>query len=656
MASDEQDPVGTLRGVRTSIKWTRYAPDVLPLFVAEMDHEVAPEIRQALVERVQQSDLGYLDGPGPLAPAFAAFARDRWGWDVDPARVYLATDVSVGIVETLRLALPDGGRVAITPPVYPPFFELVEEARCQVEEVPLLERWGVYRLDLDGLERAFADGVRVFLLCNPHNPIGLVHDRADLVALAELAARYDVLVISDEIHAPLTHPGVQFTPFASIAEPLGARSVCVTSASKGWNLAGVKCSVIVAGDTRTTELLDTLWEEVACRTSILGLHANVAAFSLAVGWLDDVVDRIVANDRLLAKLLAEHLPGVVYARPRAGYLAWLDFRGARPRRRPGGAAPGARVRGAQLRLAVRGAGGGGSPGSTWRARRRPCARRCSASLPRTRRARRRVSSGTSPDGDCGRPPLLPRSATRVGRPQMTVPDLGAVLRSGIVLLCFSTRNRPPGHHERPMPLDELVQLELDTYREACGPHPRPPPASAATGRRVRAPPARRAPRRVPVRQRTHRGPATPGNPGDAGARDHPCVRRRGGRPMTTKHTVRAQRDGRSWLVWIDDELRTQARRQRDVELMARDWLANMHDRDADSFTLDVEFVLPDSVRAHLDRAVELRAEADRARRAATNETAAAARELHEAGLTLREIGPLLDVSYQRAQQLVAAAE
>ncbi len=207
MADDEQDPVGTLRGVRTSIKWTRYAPDVLPLFVAEMDHDVAPAIRQALVERVQQSDLGYLDGPGPLAPAFAQFARDRWGWAVDPERVHLATDVSVGIVESLRLALPEGGRVAITPPVYPPFFELVEEARCRVEEVPLTEQWGVYRLDLAGLERAFADGVRVFLLCNPHNPMGLVHDRADLEALAELAARYDVLVVSDEIHAPLTHPG-----------------------------------------------------------------------------------------------------------------------------------------------------------------------------------------------------------------------------------------------------------------------------------------------------------------------------------------------------------------------------------------------------------------------------------------------------------------
>ena len=283
MASDEQDPVGTLRGVRTSIKWTRYAPDVLPLFVAEMDHDVAPAIRQALIERVSQSDLGYLDGPGPLAPAFAQFALDRWGWEIDPSRIHLATDVSVGIVESLRLALPDGGRVAITPPVYPPFFELVEEARCQVEEVPLLEQWGQYRLDLEGLERAFADGVGVFLLCNPHNPVGLVHDRADLVAIAELAAKYDVLVISDEIHAPLTHPGVQFTPFAAVAEPLGARSVCVTSASKGWNLAGVKCSVIVAGDPRTAALLDTLWEEVACRTSILGLHANLAAFTLGDG-------------------------------------------------------------------------------------------------------------------------------------------------------------------------------------------------------------------------------------------------------------------------------------------------------------------------------------------------------------------------------------
>ena len=323
---DEQDPVQHIRGIRTSIKWTRYRPDVLPLFVAEMDFGIAPGIADALVERVRSSDLGYLDGPGPLAPAFARFARERWGWEVPPERVHLATDVSVGIVETLRIALPDGGPVAITPPVYPPFFELVEEARCRVVEVPLRERWGDWTLDLDGLEAAFRDGTRVFLLCNPHNPVGLVHPRATLEALAALAARYDVLVVSDEIHGPLTHPGVTFSPFAPIAEAAGARAVTVTSASKGWNLAGVKCSVVVAADDRSAALLDTLNDEVACRTSILGLHANVQAYA-EVAWLDDAIARIVANDRLLAALLAEHLPGVVYHRPRAGYLAWLDFRG-----------------------------------------------------------------------------------------------------------------------------------------------------------------------------------------------------------------------------------------------------------------------------------------------------------------------------------------
>jgi cystathionine beta-lyase len=326
MSEFTSDEVESIRGERTSIKWTRYAPEVLPLFVAEMDYGIAQPIADELVARIRTSDLGYLDGPGPLAPAFADFAAARWGWRVEPSRVHIATDVSVGIVETLRLALPEGGRVAITPPVYPPFFELIEEARAAVVEVPLSETWGVWSLDLDGLERAFADGVGVFLLCNPHNPLGLVHDRDTLRALAEIAARHDVLVISDEIHGPLTHPGAVFSPFAPIAEAAGARSVVVTSASKGWNLAGVKCSVVVAGDERTAALLDLLTDEVACRTSILGLHANRAAFS-CTDWLDDAVARIVANDRLLDRLLKEHLPGVVYHRPRAGYLAWLDFRG-----------------------------------------------------------------------------------------------------------------------------------------------------------------------------------------------------------------------------------------------------------------------------------------------------------------------------------------
>lgn len=325
MSIVEVAPLARLRRERSSVKWTRFPADVLPLFVAEMDFALAPAILATVVERVQASDTGYLDSPGPLAPAFAQFALNRWGWSVNPTHVHLTTDVSVGIVEALRLAVPPHGRVAITPPVYPPFYELVEEAAASVLETPLLKRGECWDLDLAALETGFAAGVDAFLLCNPHNPIGAVWERSTLETLARLAAQYDVFVISDEIHAPLTHPGVIFTPFAPLARAAGARAVTVTSASKGWNLAGLKCALVIAADDTSNELLNRLPEEVACRTSILGLHANIAAFS-STDWLDQAIQHIVDNDVLLHSLLHDHLPAVVYHRPHAGYLAWLDLR------------------------------------------------------------------------------------------------------------------------------------------------------------------------------------------------------------------------------------------------------------------------------------------------------------------------------------------
>ena len=323
----------SLRAARTSIKWTRYPEDVLPLFVAEMDFTVSPAIQQTIVERVLASDTGYLDAPGPLAPAFAEFAGDRWGWDVDPSYVHICTDVSAGIVETLRLALPQGGRVAITTPVYPSFFEMLEELPVEIVEIPLVDRGGDsvpdMRLDLDALAGEFesAAGIDALLLCSPHNPHGLIHTEDELSRLARLAQANDVFIVSDEIHAPLTHSEHVFVPFAPIAAEAGTRAVTVTSASKGWNLAGTKCAIIVASSERENLLLRRLPPEVACRTSILGLHANIAAFRHARDWLDAAVSRIERNAGLLAELVASLLPGVRCSLPQAGYLAWLDFRG-----------------------------------------------------------------------------------------------------------------------------------------------------------------------------------------------------------------------------------------------------------------------------------------------------------------------------------------
>ncbi|GAB3615056.1 MalY/PatB family protein [Humibacter ginsengisoli] len=320
-------PIERLRAERRSIKWRRYAPDVLPLFVAEMDFEPSKAVVDAVSRALAAGDTGYLDGPGPLAPAFASFAERSWGWTVDPDTVHLATDVTVGIVETLRLLVPPvGARVVLTPPVYAPFYEMVGEANGAVVEVPLDEASG-WALDLSALERAFADGADAMLLCNPQNPTGRCHSRQSLQALAELAARYDVPILSDEVHAPFAHTDASFTPFAPLAAAAGARSATVTSASKAWNLAALKCAWIVAADDRTAALLQRLPEETAARTSILGLHAGIAAFD-DTEWRDAAIAQVVSNIELFTAELAVHVPEARLVTPDAGYLVWLDLRDA----------------------------------------------------------------------------------------------------------------------------------------------------------------------------------------------------------------------------------------------------------------------------------------------------------------------------------------
>lgn len=318
-------PVDQLRR-RTSTKWRRYPNDVLPMFVAETDFVPAPAVTAALARAVELGDTGYTPPDPGIRDAYTGFAERRFGWDVDGSRIRTTCDVMMGVVEILRKVVAPGDRVVVTPPVYPPFFDCVPEAGAVVERVSLRDTGDAWELDLAGIEAAFAGGARAILLCNPHNPTGTVHSRATLAALAELASRYGAVVVSDEIHAPLTGRGATFTPFLS-ASPSAARvGYAVVSASKAFNLAGLKCALMVTADDATTAVVRSLPDEVEWRTGLFGALAAVAAFSPeSDAWLDAQLAALDENRVLLADLLAEHLPAAQYRIPDAGFLAWIDL-------------------------------------------------------------------------------------------------------------------------------------------------------------------------------------------------------------------------------------------------------------------------------------------------------------------------------------------
>ncbi len=312
--------------LRRSAKWTKYPPDVLPAWVAETDFALALPVREALLAAVSRDDTGYAES-GRLGGAFAGFASARFGWEVDAAQVRLVADVMSGVAELLRALTEPGAAVVVNPPAYPPFFLIVREVGKVVVEVPLAPTAGGWGLDLDGLEQAFAAGAGAYLMSQPHNPTGTTFAREELEEVARLAERYGVLVLSDEVHAPMTMPGTTHVPYLSLGEAAVASGVTVTSASKAFNLAGLKCAVVVTASAEMHEqLTEKLPASLPFHAGHLGVLASIAAFEHGGEWLDALVGHLDRNRALLAELLGEYLPAVGYLPPQAGYLAWLDCR------------------------------------------------------------------------------------------------------------------------------------------------------------------------------------------------------------------------------------------------------------------------------------------------------------------------------------------
>src|SRR6201996_6891375 len=316
------DSLAELRQRRSS-KWRSYPADVLPLTVAEIDVSLAPPISEALAAAVRRSDTGYGHAVPDLGRAVAGFTARRWDWEIDAAQVTAVTDVGVGVVELLRVLTRPGDAVAISPPVYAPFFDWVPESGARLLEVPLARRDDGWRLDLDALERAFATHPAAYVLCNPQNPVGRVHSADELAALVRLARLYRVTLISDEIHGPLVLPGATFTPLLAVP---GAAEVAVTvlSASKAWNLAGLKCAAVVTAGSRLAAAVDRFPPDTKWRFGHFGVLAAVAAYTDSEAWLDQLLVTLDQRRTQLAGLLGERLPMGTWHPPEATFLAWLN--------------------------------------------------------------------------------------------------------------------------------------------------------------------------------------------------------------------------------------------------------------------------------------------------------------------------------------------
>lgn len=314
-----------LRRDRTSAKWMAFGPDVLPLWVAEMDADPCPAVADAVTAAVRRGDTGYGWAPR-YAAAVARYAATTWGWEVDPEATRVVPDVMIGCAELLRLLTDEGGPVVVSPPVYNAFFGFVDAIGRRRVDAPLTTDG---RLDPASLTTAFraatAGGERAaYLLCNPQNPTGTVHSPDELAMLAALAEEYGVRVVADEIHAPVVYAGGPgFTPYLTV--PGGDRGFSVFSPSKGWNLAGLKCGLALAGP-RAVDDLRRLHDVHTHGSSHVGAIAHVAAMEEGREWLIQLLGELDDNRALLAGLLADQLPLVRWRPQEATYLAWLDCR------------------------------------------------------------------------------------------------------------------------------------------------------------------------------------------------------------------------------------------------------------------------------------------------------------------------------------------
>lgn len=305
--------------------WT--SPDVIGATVAEMDFGVSHQLDSALRFVLDRDVLSYLPAgeQEKMRQACSAWLSDAYGWDVPVERIRPLPDVLRGLEAALTHFTSPGAAVILPTPTHVPFLTAPGHLGRNIIEVPMLrggsEGW---QLDLDAIDAAFAAGGELLVLCNPHNPIGKVYARDEMLALADVVERHGARVFSDEIHAPLVFPNRTHVPYAAVSPAAAEHAITATSASKGWNISGLKCAQLILSNDRDSGHWDKIGFLFEHGAGLLGSVATTAAYDASRSWLNQVLSYLDDSRVLLDELVDEHLPGVRYTPPDGTYLAWLD--------------------------------------------------------------------------------------------------------------------------------------------------------------------------------------------------------------------------------------------------------------------------------------------------------------------------------------------
>ncbi|MGA1835504.1 aminotransferase class I/II-fold pyridoxal phosphate-dependent enzyme [Herbiconiux sp. 11R-BC] len=313
--------------VPSSRKWSLH-PGTIGAWVAEMDFGTAPAVTEALHRAVDAGVLGYLSPPTAheLAEATAAWMRDEYGWVIDPGHVHPVSDVMAALGVAVTEFSPPGSAVIVPTPAYMPFLSYPPTLGRAVVQVPGIEEGGRWRHDLEAIDAAFRAGAGTLVLCNPQNPTGTVLTRAELEEIAAVVERRGGRVFADEIHAPLRFGSSPHIPYASLSPATAAHTITGTSASKAWNIAGLKAAQLITSNESDEQVYRGFGFAVQHGAATPGVIASTAAYRDGRVWLGEVLHYLDGNRMLIRDLLDEHLPGVGYAVPEATYLAWLDLR------------------------------------------------------------------------------------------------------------------------------------------------------------------------------------------------------------------------------------------------------------------------------------------------------------------------------------------